>query len=198
MDRREFFTRSSKKIVKSVADEVADSVRVRAAKWIRPPFALEEIDFLLACTRCNECIDACPHEVIFKLPARLGIQVTATPALDLLNHGCHLCEDWPCVSVCKPGALKIPVKPDDADDESDERFFPRLAIATLDSKHCLPYKGPECGACQGICPVPGAMVWDMTRPVINEKICIGCALCRDACIVEPNAINVRSKYKKLS
>lgn len=192
MDRREFFRRSGNKIAQTVSNEVADVVRARAANWIRPPFALEEIDFLLACTRCDDCVSACPHDVIFKLPSRLGIQVAETPALDLLLHACQLCEDWPCVAACESGALKLPDKVDD-----DSQLLPRLAIATIDVDQCLPYKGPECGACQGICPVPGAMLWDMTKPHIDEQVCIGCALCLEVCIVDPKAITIRSKYKAL-
>ena len=69
-----------------------------------PPFAVDELDFLLACTRCDKCIEACPHDVLFKLPARTGLQAAGTPAMDLLNRGCHLCRDWPCVAACEPDA----------------------------------------------------------------------------------------------
>jgi ferredoxin-type protein NapG len=58
-----------------------------------PPYAQDELAFLLACTRCGACVTACPHGVIFPLAPRLGITVAGTPALDLLHKGCHLCED---------------------------------------------------------------------------------------------------------
>jgi Fe-S-cluster-containing dehydrogenase component len=43
------------------------------------------------------------------------------------------------------------------------------------------------------CPVPGALEWEGgIRPVINDTLCTGCALCRGACIVAPKAIPISS------
>ena len=68
---------------------------------------------------------------------------------------------------------------------------PKLAAVRIDTRTCLPYSGPECGACAHACPVPGALEWeDGIRPVVNDERCTGCALCREACIVEPKAIEV--------
>jgi len=187
MDRREFFKFSARK-AKQVAVKGADArARKRAAHWIRPPFALPELEFLLACTRCSECIEACPHDVVFGLASRLGAEVVGTPALDLLNTACQLCEDWPCVSACEPKALRR--------DEDDE-VLPRLALAEIDTATCLPYSGPECGACKDSCPVDDAMSWEMEKPAISAEHCIGCGLCRAACILEPKAIKLRSIYKE--
>ncbi|MDX2506504.1 MAG: hypothetical protein QNL62_18775 [Gammaproteobacteria bacterium] len=224
MDRRAFFTRSAKKVAQGATELLVKKVEENAAHWIRPPFAIDEINFLLTCTRCDQCITACPHQVIFPLPARLGAQVVSTPVLDLLNKSCHLCEDWPCVVACEAQALTIPdlqpesipegvVTKDDAEssqmaskttaiedpdlDETDEieKQWPKIARVFINTKTCMPYNGPECGACR-ICPVPGAMIWDREKPIIDDSICTGCALCREACIVEPKAIIVQSKYKK--
>ena len=154
----------------------------RSEKWLRPPFVRDEIEFLLACTRCDACIEACPHGVLFKLPSGFGAQVAGGPAMDLLNRGCHLCEDWPCVSACEPGALSLPAEPEAA---------PRLAQVSVDPDLCLAHLGPECGACAHACPVPGALTWENgVRPAIDADHCTGCALCREACIVEPKAIKV--------
>ena len=59
------------------------------------------------------CIKACPHEIVFPLSPNNGAEVMNTPALDLLNKGCHLCEDWPCVNACETNALKIVVRDPD-------------------------------------------------------------------------------------
>ena len=41
------------------------------------------------------------------------------------------------------------------------------------------------------CPVPGALEWEGgVRPAINEARCTGCAMCREACIVDPKAAAV--------
>lgn len=186
MDRREFFRRGVGKVAEAAIKQADERVAERAKHWIRPPYALAELDFLLACTRCDACIEACPHEVIFPLAARLGPDVVGTPALDLLNKACQLCEDWPCVKSCEPAALKIPEH-----EQADVPVaLPKLASVTIDASTCLPFLGPECGACAGSCPVAGALNWESERPVINEELCTGCGLCRQACILEPKAILV--------
>jgi len=186
VDRREFFRKSFGKASQAVVKQVDERVSKRAKHWIRPPFAITEIEFLLACTRCKDCISACPHEVIFPLPSRLGVDVVGTPAMDLINKACHMCEDWPCVEVCEPKAL---IKEDDAGVKYNGV---KLARVSINTETCLPYQGPECGACESACPVENALLFDMTKPVIKEEHCTGCALCREACIVEPSALNVHS------
>ncbi len=190
MDRRKFFQTALAKASEKVVEHVDRKVVGQAAHWIRPPFALPEFEFLLTCTRCGDCIDACPHEVIFALSARRGTRAAATPALDLLNKGCHLCSDLPCVTSCGVDALRRP------DTGGEERpAVPKLAQASIDKNECLAYRGPECGACADSCPVPGALNWDMSRPRIDPEICVGCGLCREACIVEAKAVQIRSVYK---
>ena len=189
MDRRDFFRLGLQEAGKTAVRLADESVSQRARRWIRPPFAQAELEFLLACTRCDKCVEACPHDVIFKLPARLGAQVVGTPALDILNKGCHLCEDWPCVKACEPEALKLPVTEDEG-----ELPLPKLARAEINTSSCLPYLGPECGACKPACPVPGALVWDREKPRVNPEFCTGCGLCREACVVEPKAVNISSLY----
>ncbi len=189
MDRRNFFKLGLQKVAGTAVKLADEAASQRARHWIRPPYALPELEFLLACTRCDKCIEACPHDVIFKLPSRLGAQVVGTPAMDILNKGCHLCNDWPCVSACEPDALRFPVP-----DEGSEAPLPRLARAEINTSSCLPYQGPECGACKPACPVPGAMTWKMEKPEINPETCTGCGLCREACIVEPKAVNITSLY----
>lgn len=189
MDRRDFFRLGLQKAGTTAVNLVDESVSQRARRWLRPPFARAELEFLLACTRCDKCVEACPHEVIFKLPARLGAQVVGTPALDILNKGCHLCEDWPCVKACEPDALQFPVT-----DGEGELPLPKLARAEINTSSCLPYLGPECGACKPACPVPGALVWDREKPRVDPETCTGCGLCREACVVEPKAVNISSLY----
>ena len=189
MDRRNFFKLGLQKVAGTAVKLADEAASQRARHWIRPPYALPELEFLLACTRCDKCIETCPHDVIFKLPSRLGAQVVGTPAMDILNKGCHLCNDWPCVSACEPDALRFPVT-----DEDVEAPLPKLARAEINTSSCLPYQGPECGACKPACPVPGAMTWNMEKPEINPETCTGCGLCREACIVEPKAVNITSLY----
>ena len=191
ISRRSFFS----SLIRKTADfaiRVADTqIDVQQTNWIRPPFALDELQFLSACTRCDACIEACPHGTVLSLASRHGLRVAGTPVLDIQNKACHLCADWPCVAACEPGALKLP-----AQEERSTPSLPRLADATMDNHGCLPYNGPECGACASSCPVPGAMIWNQSKPYIVPQLCVGCALCREACIVEPKAVLVKAFYKE--
>jgi Pyruvate/2-oxoacid:ferredoxin oxidoreductase delta subunit len=103
-----------------------------------------------------------------------------------------MCEDWPCVAACEPKALAMAVaQVAPNEDGSQPPPKPKLATITINTKTCLPYLGPECGACAHVCPVPGALEWeDGLRPVINQDVCTGCALCREACILDPEAVDV--------
>ena len=187
MERREFFRLGARKAAETVVRMASERAENRARNWLRPPFARPELEFLLCCTRCDDCIVACPHDVIFKLPAQYGIEAAGTPAMDLTNRGCHFCEGWPCVAACEQNTLAL------AEDA------PRLATVQIDTDVCLPYSGPECGACADSCPVPGALEWrDGVKPHINQDICTGCALCREACITEPKAINVSAPADETS
>lgn len=228
MDRRGFIRYGFGKAAQVGAEVIEQRVAQKARGWVRPPFAGDELDFLLKCTRCGDCIDACPHQVIFPLPVNRGPEVAATPALDILNRGCHLCSDWPCVTACGEKALAFPVQEDCSSEtiysetidtetidpqiiegerntaERDDintysieiqpvaEDCPPMAVATINKTACMPHSGPECGACKGSCPVPGALVWQDEKPDIITVNCVGCGLCREACIVSPKAVDIRA------
>ena len=186
MERRDFFRLGVRKTAEAAYTVASERAVRRAENWFRPPFATPEMDFLLDCTRCDKCIEACPHDVLFTLPVRYGAQVVGTPVMDLRKKGCHLCSDWPCVTACQTGALKIP-EPDDDGAVAP----PKLAVARIDEGTCLPYSGPECGACAASCPVPGALTWQGgVKPVIDQGLCTGCGRCRESCITEPKSIEI--------
>jgi ferredoxin-type protein NapG len=196
MDRRQFFRKGYAKAASVVISAAEQHALQKARNWLRPPFAIDEFDFLAKCTRCDACTDACPHQVIFPLPAARGGSVAGTPALDLLNKGCHLCSDWPCVNACETGALEKLVVADDVESGESKQPQPRmlepahrLSDVSIDTTQCLPYLGPECGVCRGSCPV-SALTWQDNKPVIDQDRCVGCALCREVCITDPNSIKV--------
>ena len=68
--RRRLFLRSGvQKVAQATVDVAAHQLATRPQNWFRPPFATDEWQFLELCTRCDECLAACPHEVLFPLPA---------------------------------------------------------------------------------------------------------------------------------
>ncbi len=51
----------------------------------RPPWAIDESQFLTLCTRCGDCFKACPNGLIKPAdrPEYDGSPITGTPVLDL-------------------------------------------------------------------------------------------------------------------
>ncbi len=185
--KRNFFRRSTKKIAQTIISEVDNHTEV-AHCLQRPPFALEEVEFLLNCTRCNACVDSCPHQAIRSCNNTNNILLKDTPIMDLENTSCQVCADWPCVIACPTLAisnLNSLIK-----NEISGKYYPRLALVEIDTDRCLPYLGPECGACEGSCPIDMALYFAKERPIIDSKQCIGCGLCRQACVLDPSAINL--------
>lgn len=139
----------------------------------RPPGALSEGAFLDACTRCDACMDACPHGAIGRMPAG---PLAGTPAMLPNEVACHLCEDTPCITACEPGAL-LPTEP--------ARFM--LGFAEIQEATCFTFQGPECGACAPACPTKAVKMVGV-NPTIQDDLCTGCGLCREACPVWSKAI----------
>ena len=70
--------------------------RARPKAEIRPPWARDEAAFIDHCTRCNDCLKACPQNI---LVAGDG----GYPTVDFKVAECTFCGD--CVSACQPKAL---------------------------------------------------------------------------------------------
>ncbi|MPN29793.1 hypothetical protein SDC9_177246 [bioreactor metagenome] len=70
--------------------------RPRPRTEMRPPWALAEGDFIDRCTRCNDCVSACPTHIL--LAGDGGY-----PTIDFRAGECTFCSD--CVASCQPQAL---------------------------------------------------------------------------------------------
>lgn len=157
-------------------NEALDQVTKRVP-LLRPPGAISERLFLQACTRCDECVHACPKDAIKKAPKSFGMLVLGTPYIDPLKKPCVMCDDLPCISVCPEAAL-LPV-PSPAD--------VKMGYAILDEKKCKAYGSDSfCQQCVVDCPIPGAITQVNSRPVIHKNICTGCGVCMKSC----NTVNI--------
>lgn len=132
----------------------------------RPPWALRpDAAFTARCTRCGDCLRACPQNV---LVAGDG----GFPEIRFTQRGCTLCGD--CRAACPSGAL---------DRSAAEPFAERVQVAP----HCLAERGVECRVCSEACdaralrfrPQPGG-VWRL-QVVLDQ--CSGCGACVAPCPV---------------
>jgi ferredoxin len=196
MDRREFliggFLKPLLKVVETqvrVPGDARPPVSARAARPerpvrrapppLRPPGAVAESEFLRDCTRCGDCIRACPHAAILTAGPRWG-QAAGTPIVDPLVNPCLQCVDSPCITVCEP---KVLVREPDAP-------MPIMGTARIDPFACLAHLGTTCSTCRERCPVPGAISVDRGRPTVVPDVCTGCGVCAHVCPAPHNAIAI--------
>lgn len=98
----------------AVAAGSAGTVAGGTPPWLRPPGALPEAEFLVACTRCDACVKVCPPWAL-KAATRLDAPPAGTPFLhDPAANACLSCADRPCITACPTGALR----PDTHDPEA--------------------------------------------------------------------------------
>ena len=168
ISRRNFFKLSFKKSSK-VVEKTIEKKSPRIG--IRPPGAIVEHEFLLLCTRCNDCVDACPHGVIFKPTYTSAKLYGETPFLDLTAKACEFCEDMPCISACTKDALVRTEEP------------LKIGIAKIFKEHCLGTQGQYCDYCSRSCPKEFAAltIGEDRAPVIDEEKCVGCGKCEYIC-----------------
>ena len=141
----------------------------------RPPHAVPESEFLAGCTRCDDCIEACPPNAIFRAPDSAGL-LAGTPIIDASSQPCLMCDDTPCVPACKAGVLRFdaPIA---------------MGLAVIDEEKCIAFQGEECTICVDHCPVENALTLTAGKPEIHADSCTGCGVCLYVCPAPQNAIS---------
>ncbi len=140
----------------------------------RPPGAVNETAFLADCTRCGDCIRACPPDAIVLAPEKYGA-AAGTPIIDPMTSPCVMCDDPPCIHACEPGVLSFdaPLK---------------MGTASIRDPYCLAHQGTSCTVCSEQCPVEGAIEVIDGKPVIDDATCTGCGVCQYVCPAPYNAV----------
>lgn len=183
VDRRGFL----RDTVGRLADEVARRTerRVVQQRYVRPPGAAPEMEFLTACTRCGECIDVCPPNAIVKAPPHAGF-AAGTPVIEAPAQPCTVCPDMPCAKVCPTEALVVP--------EHGWAGY-RMATLELEPERCIAFHGVQCGVCARACPIgEQALALDERgRPVLKSEGCVGCGVCVRACVTAPPSLHLHPK-----
>lgn len=182
-DRRSFFRNNLGQWIEKAIERTED--RVVTERYVRPPGALPEVGFLAACTRCGDCVAACPPQVIRTVSTKGGL-AAGTPYLDVRRAPCIACPDMPCATVCPTDALTIP-------DAGWSGY--RLGTVELVPERCVTFRGTPCQACADACPVgEKALVMDAAgHPVLKFEGCVGCGVCIRACISVPTSFQFHSR-----
>jgi len=155
--------------------------------FMRPPGAVAEAEFVRRCIRCHKCGENCTAGCIKFVGPEGPPEARGTPYIVPRDKACVLC--MRCNNNCPSGALQ-PVDPD----------HPRMwevvdmGTARVDENICNSFHGWICGVCIRACPLGGVALsagpWE--KPVIDPDKCVGCGLCEQACVHQPQAMRVRA------
>ena len=156
-------------------------------RFLRPPGALPEDQFLKQCIGCFKCATACPNSCIEMAGFAQGLKNVHTPMIFPRKQACTLC--MRCTEVCPTGALQLVSR-----DKEVVAEKVKMGVAVIETALCFSYYGRTCGVCYRACPYPGKAlsVGLLEQPVIDPDHCVGCGLCEQACIHMPQAIRIQA------
>lgn len=144
---------------------------------IRPPWALDEAAFTTRCTRCDDCIAACPEQVITR--GRAGF-----PTIDFHLGECTFCAA--CAEACKPAALRLP--------QGEVDPATAWGIKAIIQPGCLALNRIECRVCGEQCDARAIRfrlaAGAVAAPIIDNTACNGCGACVAPCPADAVALRV--------
>lgn len=155
-------------------------------RFLRPPGALPEEEFLSTCATSGECVGACPVTAI--RPATSDdTRLDGRPVIEANLQACVVCDDLACMKACPTGALQeVPVE------------AIRMGTAELDEELCLRSHGEDCQICVDKCPLGSAaleLVSFDSEVLVHAEGCVGCGVCQMYCPTEPAALEVRPRER---
>lgn len=171
-----------------------------APELMRPPGSVEESDFLSKCIKCDQCINACPTNVLQPATFREGgFESLWTPVMNFEIGHCQL-KCTLCSEVCPTGAIrKITVEEKLGKGGYEAQGPIRLGTAFFDVGRCLPHAMEiPCVVCEEVCPTsPKAIqtkdvevkdvygnIVVLNKPFMVPDLCIGCGICENECPVK--------------
>ena len=157
----------------------------RIIKYLRPPGALAEKEFLNACIACAQCANVCPNNCIEMMALEDGFEKLATPMIIARSQACILC--MACTQVCPTGALEK------LEPTLEGMKAANMGVAFVMEDLCYSFAGRTCGVCYRACPLKSEKALSVglfEEPHVNHETCVGCGLCEAACVHMPQAIRI--------
>ncbi len=204
-ERGDFFKSLGTLFAGLVANSIEEAVTAMGPKLLRPPGAVDELEFLTKCTRCDKCMRACPENAILVAPPSAGLALK-TPYLDPRSVPCFLCTKLPCVAACEEGALIWPRRTLADKSEIEGAKAVRMGTAKIKEGRCVTWEATDreardCRICVDRCPYPEEAIRIVKteeddaigHPEVIAEVCTGCGICVFACPAEPMAIVVEPR-----
>ncbi len=159
-----------------------------ALRLLRPPGALPEPDFASTCSRCGDCVRACPAQciVIDNAPDPGSAVGGGMPYIIAGESPCVVCDELACMNVCPTGALRLVDSPRDI----------AMGFAVVDHDQCIrpspgSKDGEDCTLCISDCPIGDeAIGLDGDGLIQVLPGCVGCGVCERVCPTDPSAVIV--------
>jgi len=144
---------------------------------VRPPWAIQEHDFIETCNRCGECVKQCPVNII-------QLADGGFPEMNFSKSGCDFCEV--CAAVCLPGAIK----------QTQAEPFNTVAVI---NDECFTERGVICRSCGEVCEIQAIrfqlVVGGTTHVIMNTNACNGCGECVSICPAHAITIKHRTQQE---
>ena len=161
-----------------------EPIRRSSLPVLRPPGALAESGFLDACTRCGECVKACPAAAI--QIDETGYNGMGAPYVDPEVMPCVVCDELACMKVCPTPALGYLPK-----------WLIHMGTAVWDPDTCVRQYDSSCTTCIDQCPIGADAIELRDGNVhVKEHGCTGCGACQYYCPTYPKSIKVLPASEK--
>jgi polyferredoxin len=163
---------------------------------LRPPGSREsnpDAVALTSCTRCSECVRACPTGAIQPAVFQAGLEGLGTPVLvprlGYCDYSCNACGQ-----ACPTQAIPL--------FSLEDKQRQVIGKAYVDENRCLAWSDHQpCIVCEEMCPLPEKAIQleeqDVSRPDggtvrlqlphVVRDLCIGCGICEYRCPVSGDA-----------
>ncbi|MCK5903196.1 MAG: ferredoxin-type protein NapF [Cocleimonas sp.] len=133
---------------------------------IRPPWSRSIDSFIEHCTRCDDCAEACPENIIIKGDG-------GYPEVDFSRGECTFCKQ--CVEGCTADAFST----------KNNTINSAWALQAKVLSTCLSINKVTCRSCGDHCDA-GAIrfqlkVGGVAIPIIENEHCTGCGACVYVC-----------------
>ncbi len=137
---------------------------------VRPPGAVEELEFLARCIKCDQCIRVCPTNVLQPAMLEAGPEGLWTPVMNFRMGFCQL-NCTACGHVCPTGAIQqLSIEQKLGYGPFEKQGPVKVGTAHYDLGRCLPWsKNIPCVVCEEVCPTsPKAVHCEYRQMLIRD------------------------------